>query len=123
MFQYTCVSAAELSFIECITEFLCSFCNFLIDLFVVFSNLVFNQHIGTITFLRVAVIDQRIVERIHVSRSLPDSRMHEDSRINTYDIFMQQYHALPPVLFNVVFQFHTHLSVVIYGSQSIVNFT
>ena len=123
MFQYTRVCAAELSLIKSIAEFLGSLGYFLVDFLVVFGNLIFNQHIGTVTFLRVAVINQRIIERINMSRSLPDGRMHEDSRVKSHDIFMEQHHALPPVLFDIVFQFHTHLTVIVYSSQSIVNFT
>ena len=65
--QYTCIGAAEFFFVERVTVFLCSLSYFFINLFFVFSNLIFNQDIGTITFLRIAVVNQWVIERINVS--------------------------------------------------------
>ena len=116
MLQYAGVRAAELCFIESLTETLGGLRHFLVYLVVILGELVFNQYIGTITLLRVAVINQGVVERIHVSACFPDCRVHKDSRVDAYDVFVQQHHALPPVLFDVIFQFHTHLTVIVYGS-------
>ena len=123
VFQHTRIGAAEFCFIESISVFLGSLGYFLVYLFVVFGNLIFNQYIGTVALLGITVVNQRVIKSVHVSRSLPNGRMHENCRIDTYDVLMQQHHALPPVLFDIVFQFHTVLTVIIYGSKSIVNFT
>ena len=123
VFQYTGVGATELSLVEGVAEFLGGLGYFLIDFFVVLGNLVFNQYVGTVAFLRVTVVNQRVVERVYVSGSLPDGRVHEDSRVDAYDVLVQEHHALPPVLFDIVFQFHTHLSVIVYGTQSVIDFT
>ena len=65
--------------IKTLSEFLCSLCYFLVDFIVEFCDFVLDKHIGTIALLRVAVVDQRVVERIDVSGSLPDCRVHEYS--------------------------------------------
>ena len=121
VFQYATVCATELCFIKRLSETLGSFGNFFIDLIVVLCKLVFNQYIGTITLLGITVVNQRVIECVYVSGSLPDGGVHKDSGVDADNIFVQQHHALPPVLFNVVFQFHTHLTVVIHCSQSIVD--
>ena len=77
---------------------------------------------SAIALLRVLVVNQRVVERIYVTRCLPDSRVHEDSRVDADNIFVQEHHALPPVLLDVVFQFHTHLRIIIYCAEAIINF-
>ena len=111
------------SLVERIAKTLASFLYFLLNLFVVLGNLLFNQHVSTITLLGIAVVDEWIVESVHVSRCLPNRWVHENGGVNTHDILVKQYHALPPILFNVVFQFNAVLSVVVNGSQSIVNLT
>ena len=47
--------------------------------------------------------------------------MHEDSRIYAHDVLVKQYHALPPILLNIVFEFYTILSIVIHCSQSVID--
>ena len=121
VFQYATVCATELCFIKRLSETLGSFGNFFIDLIVVLCKLVFNQYIGTITLLGITVVNQRVIECVYVSGSLPDGGVHKDSGVDADNVFVQQHHALPPVLFNVVFQFYTHLTVVIHCSQSIID--
>ena len=57
------------------------------------------------------------------SRRFPNGRMHEDGGIDSHHIFIQQNHAVPPVFFDVVFQLYAHLTVVIHGAQTIIDFT
>jgi len=121
MLQHAGICTAKLCFIKSFTETFGSFGNFFVYFVVIFGELIFNQHIGTITFLGIAVINQRIIERIYVSACLPDCGMHKDSRVNAYYILVQQHHTLPPVLFDVIFQFHTHLTIIIYGSQTVID--
>jgi len=116
MFQYTSVSRTELSLIKRFTELLGSFRYFFIDFIVILCQLIFNQYIGTITFFRVFIVNQRVIECVYVSGSLPDSRVHKDGRVDTDNVFVQQHHAVPPIFLNVVLQFNAHLTVVIHSA-------
>ena len=116
MFQHTSVGRTELSLIKGFTESLGRFCYFLIDFIVIFSQLIFNQYVSTITFFRIFIVNQGVIECVYVSGSLPDSRMHKDGRVDTDNVFVQQYHTVPPIFINVVFQFNAHLTVVIYSA-------
>ena len=46
-----------------------------------------------------------------------------DGRVDAHDILVKQHHALPPILLDVVFQFHTILTVVIDCGETIVDIT
>src|SRR5699024_1174705 len=116
MLQNTTVRATELSLIKRITESHGSLGHFFVYLLVNLDKLFFNQHIGTITFFRIAVVNQRIIERVHMSGSLPNSKMHKNSRINSYDVLVQQHHTLPPILLDIILQLHSHLTVIVYSA-------
>ena len=76
--DYASVGSAELSLVEALAEALASLGNLLLNLLVVLCNLVFDENVGTVALLRVAVVDERVVESVYVSACLPDSRVHED---------------------------------------------
>ena len=116
MLQYTSVGRTELSLIKRFAESLGSFRYFFIDFIVILSQLIFDQHVSTITFLRVFIVNQRVIECVYVSGSLPDSRMHKDGRVDTDNVLVQQHHAVPPVFLDVIFQFNAHLTVVIHSA-------
>ena len=78
VFQHTTVGTAELSLIESLTKTLGSFGHFFVYLVIVLSKLVLYQHIGTITFLGIAVVNQRVIESIYVSAGFPDGGVHKD---------------------------------------------
>ena len=67
VFLYAGVGFAEKSFIEILAETLASLCDFLLNLVVHLGNLLLDQHIGAITLLGVAVVDQGIVEGIYMA--------------------------------------------------------
>ncbi|MPM82618.1 hypothetical protein SDC9_129680 [bioreactor metagenome] len=102
MLKHAAVGRAELLLVKRFAELLSSFGYLFVDFIIVFGKLVFNQYIGTITFLGVFVVNQRIVKCINVARSFPDSWVHKDSRINAHNVFMQQDHTVPPVLLDIV---------------------
>ena len=60
-----------------------------------------------------------------------ETRPKSDYRCSTYryctvdadNVLVQVHHGLPPILFDVVFQFTTVLPIVIHGTQSVVDFT
>ena len=116
------IGLAVESFVKAVAETFARLGNLFLYLVVIFGNLVFDEHIGAITLLRIAVIDQRVVERIDMTRSLPDGRMHEYSRVDAHDILMQQRHGLPPVTFDIVFHLHAVLTVVIDRAETVIDF-
>ena len=67
MLKHAAVSLAELRLVESIAETLCGFRHFLVDLLIKLGDLILYQHIGAVTLLAVAIVDQRIVEGIDVS--------------------------------------------------------
>ena len=48
--------------------------------------------------------------------------MHEDARVNADNILVKACHSLPPISLDVVLKFYAHLTVIINGSQSIIDF-
>ena len=73
-----------------------------------------NQHISTIPLLRHLIVNQWVVKSIHVSRGLPDRWVHKDGRVDTYHIIIEQGHGIPPVPLEIVFEFYTILTIVVY---------
>jgi len=58
-----------------------------------------------------------------VAGSLPDGGVHEDGRVDAHDVLVEQSHRLPPVLFDIIFEFNAELTVVIDCAQSVIDFT
>ena len=58
-----------------------------------------------------------------MSAGLPCGGVHKDGSIQSHDILVQLHHTLPPILFDVVLQFHTILTIIIHGAQAIINLT
>ena len=123
VFDHAFVGGTELNFVKTVAETFGGFGHFLVDFIVVFGQLVFNENIGTVAFFGIFVVDQRVVECVHVTGCFPDGRMHENSGIEPHHVVIEQYHGVPPVFLDVVFEFHTHLSIVIDSRQAIVNLT
>ena len=117
------IRLAEKFFVETFSETFARFLHLFLDLLILFGEEILEQHIGTVTFLRVAVVDQRIVECAHMARSLPGFGVHEDGRIDAYDVLVEFGHRIPPIFFDVIFQFDAHLPVIVNGAQPVVNFT
>ena len=115
-FLHTLTGLQILSLIETVAETLAGLLYLLLDLLVVLRDLILDQHVSTITLLRVAVVDQGIVESIHMSRSLPYRRVHKDGAVDAHDILVQHRHSLPPILLNIILQLHAVLTVVVNGS-------
>ena len=49
--------------------------------------------------------------------------MHHDGGIEAHDVFMVLYHGFPPIGFDVVFQFGSVGSVIVYSAEPVVDFT
>ena len=115
------VGSFEHVLVERVTEALAGFLYLFGNLVVVLGNLVLDEDIRAVAFLGIAVVNQRIVEGVHVSRSLPSGRVHKDSGIDADDVLMQQRHGIPPVTLDVILQLHAVLTVVIDRAESVVN--
>ena len=116
------VGCAELLLVERLAELLAALLNLLVDFFLNLSEIVLDEHVGTVTLLRVLVVNERIVECAHVTGSLPDARVHENAGIDAHNVFVEAGHRLPPVLLYVVLEFHSHLTIIVNGCQSVIYF-
>ena len=123
VFKHARVGCAELCLVKSLAEAFACLGHLFFYFFLIFGYLVFNENISAITFFGIAVVDQRIIEGINVSGSLPNGGMHKHCRINAHNIFVEQHHRLPPILLDVVFQFYAVLAVIVNGSQAVVNIT
>src|SRR5437764_12964960 len=79
--------------------------------------------IYAIAFVAVAVVNHRVAEIIYVATGLPGGGMHEDGSVNAHDVFIHARHGLPPMIFYIFFEFASPLSIIVHGSQPIINFT
>ena len=116
MLEDTGIGLAKLRLVEGIAELLGGLGHFLVDLLLDLRQVVLDQDIGTITLLRVLIIDQRVVERVDVARGFPDCRVHEDGGIDAHNVLVEQRHAVPPIFLDIIFQLHSILAVIVYRS-------
>ena len=119
--QHARVCLAELSLVERLTEAFARLLHLFVYLLLIFCYLILYEHVGAVAFLRVAVVYERVIESVDMSRRLPYCRVHEYSGVDAHDVLVQEHHALPPVFLDIVFQFNTVLSVVVYGCQTVVD--
>ena len=77
--EHTTIGGAELSLVESLAKALGSLGNLLANLLVILGLLVLDEHVGAVALLGGLVVDEGVVECIHVARSLPDGGVHEDS--------------------------------------------
>ena len=82
------VGLAEHCLVELVAEALGSLLTLLVDLLLDLGNLVLDEDIGAIALLAVTVVDQGIVERIHMARGLPDGGVHEDGAVDAHDVLV-----------------------------------
>ncbi len=121
-FSHTRACGQELLAVESLAEALGGFCGLFIDFFVELGKMVFDEHVGAVALLGVAVVDQRVVESVDMARCFPDCGVHEYRRIDAHDILVEQSHGIPPVALYVVLEFYAVLAVVVHGGQSVVDF-
>ena len=58
--------------------------------------------IRPISHLRLLAVYHRVGETIHMTRSSPDIRIHDDGAVQTNDIVTPANHILPPRILNVL---------------------
>ncbi len=122
VFGHTGIGLTEQSLVERLAEAFTGFGNLFLYFVVHLGYLLFDQHVGAVAFLRVAVVDQGIVECVNVARCFPDGGVHEDGRVNAYYILMEKSHRIPPVSFYIVFELYTVLAIIINSGEAVVDF-
>ena len=86
------------------------------------QNVLFNQHIGAIPFLRLFVIDHRVVKPLHMTTRLPHLWMHKNSGIDPDDIVVILSHRFPPVALNIPFELYPQRTIIVNGAESAIDF-
>ena len=121
VFEHAAVGGAKLRLVERLAEAFACLGYFFFNLLLVLADLILDEHVGAVALLRVAVVDEGVVEGIHVSACFPHGGVHENGSVDAHDVVVEQHHSLPPVLLDVVFQFHAVLSVVVDCAETVVN--
>ena len=83
--------------------------------------MILDEDVGAVALLAVLVVDQGIVESIHVAGGLPDARVHEDGAVQTHDVLVHLHHSFPPVLLDIILQLHAQLTVVVDSGEAVVD--
>ena len=115
------ICLAELGLVEILAEFLAPLGYFLLDFLLYFSEVVLDEIVCTISLLGVLIVNERVIESSYVTGSNPCLRMHEHAGINADHIFVKTGHRLPPIPLDIVLEFHSHLTIVINCSQTVIN--
>ena len=115
------VGREELLLVESVAKALLRLGHILGNLGFDLADVVLDQDVRAVALLAVLVVDQRVVERIDVSRGLPRGRVHENVGVEAHDVLVHPHHRGPPVGLDVVLQLHPELPVVIGSTQSIVD--
>ena len=92
IFQHARIRLTEHRFVELVTKTLASLVHLFLHLLVILGELLLDEHVGTIALLRIAVVNQRVVEGIHMPARLPNGGVHEDGGIDAHNILIEQHH-------------------------------
>ena len=60
-----------------------------------FLDFPFNQVVGTVAFFGDFVVNHRVAEALHVAAGFPDTRVHQDSSVNPFNVVAVG-HGAPP---------------------------
>ena len=121
--EHAGVGLAEHCLVKAVAKALACLSHLLVHLLLKFGELVLDEHVGTVTFLAVAVVDQGVVEGVDMSTGFPDGGVHKHRRVDAHDVVVKQRHRFPPVALDVVLQFHAVLAVVVDCAQAVINLT
>ena len=100
--DHALICGAELRLIKGITKAFARLSHLFFDFFFVFRNLILNQNVGAVAFFAIAVVNERVVESIHMTAGFPHGGVHEDGGVDAHNVAVQQHHALPPILLDVI---------------------
>ena len=115
------VGGQELGLVEGLAELAPALLHLLGDLLLVLGDVLLQQHVGAVALLAVLVVDQRVVEGVHMAAGLPSGWVHEDGRVDADDLLVQAHHGGPPVLADVVLELHPVWTVVVGGTEAVVD--
>ena len=120
--QHAGVGGDELLAVEALAEAFVGLLALLLNLLLDLGDMVLNEDVGAVALLAVLVVDEGVVECVHMAAGLPDAGMHEDGAVEAHDVLVHLHHGLPPGLFDVVFQFDAELTVVVDSGEAIIDF-
>ena len=66
-----------------------------------------NEMVGTITLVRDQRLDQRVVEHLDMPGANPHVARQDDRGVQAYNIISGRHDRLPPLPFDVLFEFDT----------------
>ena len=95
----------------------------LLGLYVVRSAKIFDELIRAKTRFAFGAVDHRIGKMRNVSARFPRRVVHEDRRVETYDIVVELRHLFPPRVLNIAFEFDAERPVIPRARLPAVNFT
>ena len=90
--QHAGVGIAELGLVKGFAELLPCLLHLLVYFVLVLRHLLFYEHVGAVTLLGVAIINEWVVESVHVTGCLPYCGVHEYGGVYADDVVVQQYH-------------------------------
>ena len=115
------VGAAELRLVKSVSEPLGGLDDIFVDFRLDFGNVVLDEDVGAVALLAVFVVNERVVERVHMTGGFPGGRVHEDAGVDAHDVLVHAHHGGPPVLLDVVLQFGAELAVVVSRGEPVVD--
>ena len=119
--QHVGVGFAEFSLVEGVSKALAALLDLLVYLLLDLGEIVLDEHVCAIALLGIAVVDEGVVEGGDVPGCHPGAGVHEDGRVYSDNILVQANHRLPPVILDIVLEFHAKLAVIINRSETVVD--
>ena len=89
LLEHAAVGGAKLRLVEGLAEAFACLGNFFFNLLLVLADLVLDEHVGAVALFRVAVVDEGVVEGIHVSACLPHGGVHENGSVDAHDVVVE----------------------------------
>src|SRR5207245_8080457 len=77
--------------------------------------------VGAEAILAMLAVDQRVGEPRHVPRGFPNLRVHEDRRVETFDVLALVDHRTPPALLDVLLELDAQRPVVPHRAKPAVD--
>ncbi len=119
--QHAGVGGDKLLAVKALAKALAGFLHLFLYLVLYLGYVVLDEHVGAVALLAVAVVDERVVESVHVAAGLPDARVHEDGAVQPHNVLVHLHHGAPPVLLDIVLQLHAQLAVVVHRRQTVID--
>ena len=112
----------ELNFVKAFTPFGAAFVNLLLDFGFLLGDGFFDQNIGAVAFFGIFVINQRVVEGVHVAGGFPNGGVHKNRGVQADNVIVELDHGPPPVFAQSVLEDDPVLSIIVDRRQPVVDF-